>query len=570
MSKLDEEALKNSTVREKLSVMKNTMIILMIVLGLGALIGATELYSLNHRLSSQYMAANNIISDLDYSTSNFRLQQYRHVVSADPSEQDGIETELESILSSINELMSSYEETINSDVDRSYYEAAASAWGTYLNVTGNDFFELSRTGDTEAAGAVLVGEGYDAYQEFQANFDNLMNYNLEQADAASLKATIIYFVIMGIAIIMVVVAVLIGSRISKMILKGITDPINELMYVNKEMTEGNLKAQLEYESKDELGNLSDSMRFTLGTLSSYVDEISEILVNIAHGDLTKDFNEITDFLGDFGSIKDSFVYILKEFNKTLTNIQDASMHVETGAGEIAAAATQLANGTTDQAGAVEELTATINNVNELAEASAKRAEESYNTVLRSVHEAETEKEQMKSLQDEMMHIKDISNEIEGIIANIEEIASQTSLLALNASIEAARAGEAGRGFAVVADQIGNLATDSAQAAVNTRELISKTIDEINVGNKITESTAQGFERIIEELHAFADMAKQNSETSITQAQALSQVEQGIEQISTVTQQNAAASEECSAISQELSARAIELDNLVNKFVLHKA
>lgn len=570
MSKLDEEALKNSTVREKLSVMKNTMIILMIVLGLGALIGATELYSLNHRLSSQYMAANNIISDLDYSTSNFRLQQYRHVVSADPSEQDGIETELESILYSINELMSSYEETINSDVDRSYYEAAASAWGTYLNVTGNDFFELSRTGDTEAAGAVLVGEGYDAYQEFQANFDNLMNYNLEQADAASLKATIIYFVIMGIAIIMVVVAVLIGSRISKMILKGITDPINELMYVNKEMTEGNLKAQLEYESKDELGNLSDSMRFTLGTLSSYVDEISEILVNIAHGDLTKDFNEITDFLGDFGSIKDSFVYILKEFNKTLTNIQDASMHVETGAGEIAAAATQLANGTTDQAGAVEELTATINNVNELAEASAKRAEESYNTVLRSVHEAETEKEQMKSLQDEMMHIKDISNEIEGIIANIEEIASQTSLLALNASIEAARAGEAGRGFAVVADQIGNLATDSAQAAVNTRELISKTIDEINVGNKITESTAQGFERIIEELHAFADMAKQNSETSITQAQALSQVEQGIEQISTVTQQNAAASEECSAISQELSARAIELDNLVNKFVLHKA
>ncbi len=105
--------------------------------------------------------------------------------------------------------------------------------------------------------------------------------------------------------------------------------------------------------------------------------------------------------------------------------------------------------------------------------------------------------------------------------------------------------------------------------MNTRELISKTIEEINVGSSITETTVKGFERIIEELQSFANMAKANSETSMVQAEALNQVEEGIEQISTVTQQNAAASEECSAISQELSARAVELDALVNKFVLHK-
>lgn len=367
---------------------------------------------------------------------------------------------------------------------------------------------------------------------------------------------------------MVVLAVVVSTKVSGVIEKGITVPIHELMYVNEEMTKGNLKAELKYTSADELGVLSDSMRFTLSTLSAYIDEISEILVNIAHGDLTKDFHEITDFLGDFGSIKDSFVYILKEFNKTLTNIQEASKHVESGAADLAGAATELASGTTEQAGAVEELTATINTVNSMAEDSARRAEESYNTVLESVREAETEKQKMYELQDEMGRIKDISNEIEAIIGSIEEIASQTSLLSLNASIEAARAGEAGRGFAVVADQIGKLATDSAQAAVNTRELISKTIEEINVGSNITETTVKGFERIIGELQAFANLAKQNSETSMTQAEALSQVEEGIEQISNVTQQNAAASEECSAISEELSARAVELDNLVNKFVLH--
>lgn len=154
-----------------------------------------------------------------------------------------------------------------------------------------------------------------------------------------------------------------------------------------------------------------------------------------------------------------------------------------------------------------------------------------------------------------------------IVTSIEKIASQTSLLALNASIEAARAGDAGRGFAVVADQIGKLATDSAKAVVNTKELITQTVTEVNRGNEVTEKTVAGFERIIKELELFADKAKETSESAKGQAAALNQVEEGISQINLVTMQNATASEESSAISEELAARAEELDDLVNKFKL---
>lgn len=91
---------------------------------------------------------------------------------------------------------------------------------------------------------------------------------------------------------------------------------------------------------------------------------------------------------------------------------------------------------------------------------------------------------MNVLLTEMEHITEISKEIGNIITDIEDIASQTNLLALNASIEAARAGEAGKGFAVVADQIGKLAADSAKSAVNTRDLIDKTLVEIQRGMQL--------------------------------------------------------------------------------------
>ena len=90
---------------------------------------------------------------------------------------------------------------------------------------------------------------------------------------------------------------------------------------------------------------------------------------------------------------------------------------------------------------------------------------------------------MNGLLTEMERITEISKEIGNIITDIEDIASQTNLLSLNASIEAARAGEAGRGFAVVADQIGKLASDSAKSVINTRELIDKTLVEIEKGQR---------------------------------------------------------------------------------------
>ena len=427
--------------------------------------------------------------------------------------------------------------------------------------------ELAKRNKNDEALALFNSDYNDATEKLQ---DILVDIG----KVASAEAKSQYTSARVTGIVSIILMILIGtgavafSTVIRTTITGIMlKPIQELEGAAEKLKAGQLDVEINYESPDELGKLAGNFRQACKTLEVIVQDTSYLLGEMAEGNFNVSSNNAQIYIGNFRQQYESISKLKHELSDTLTQINEASEQVASGSGQLAGGAQALAEGATDQAGAVEELTATVESVSGIAESSAESASGAYQMVRTAVEQADQSREELQALTNAMERISSTSQEIQNIIGSIEEIASQTNLLSLNASIEAARAGEAGKGFAVVADQIGKLAGDSAQAAVNTRDLIEKSLQEIENGNQITEKTVAALNKILESMNDFANAAKGASESSTEQADMLKQIEQGIEQISSVVQSNSAAAEETSATSQELSAQSEGLKNLVGRFKL---
>ncbi len=380
-------------------------------------------------------------------------------------------------------------------------------------------------------------------------------------------SSLIAIILLVVIVMAVIACIFISIFYEKALTKVLRDPIDELEDATEDLKDGKLDFEISYSSEDELGELSDNFRDAGKKLKTIVSDMGVILEQMSEGNFAADTEDESIYVGDFAELLSNIRTMSTQLSETLESIRESSEQVEIGAQQLSDSAQALAEGATDQAASIQELTATVENVTNISEESAETAEKAAEGMGKAEAEARGSRENMQELTAAMDRISATSKEIEEIIGAIEDIASQTNLLALNASIEAARAGEAGRGFAVVADQIGKLAADSAKSAVNTRELISKSLEEIEHGNTIANTTAAAIDKVVANMTQFAAAAKGSAQASRSQADMLKQVEYGIEQISGVVQNNSATAEETSAVSQELLAQSATLKEQIAQFQL---
>ncbi|MEG1992897.1 MAG: HAMP domain-containing methyl-accepting chemotaxis protein [Acetivibrio sp.] len=366
-------------------------------------------------------------------------------------------------------------------------------------------------------------------------------------------------------VIMMVLFLTTSIILGKKLKKSIVEPLEAIKKATKRISKGELHIDIDYHSSDEIGEVADSLRISVETIASYIEEIDAAMGSMADGNFNVGFTK--EFVGDFKNIETCLNLFTDKMSAGLHEINQVSDQVAAGSEHITGSTQDLANGAMEQAGIVEELSATVTEITQNITKNAKSAIDISKEVEMASVQIEKENDKMQKVVMAMDSISSTSQEIGKIIDTINNIASQTNLLALNASIEAARAGEAGKGFAVVADQVSLLASQSAEAAKTSTSLIGTSLTEVEEGKIIADMAAGDLLSLVENAKQISQKVGKIATDSSSQAEAVGQIDTGIKQIAGVVESNVAATEESLASGEELTGEAQKLKELFKQFQL---
>lgn len=422
-----------------------------------------------------------------------------------------------------------------------------------------------QAGDLEAARACVFSTEYgNSVDQISRQTDETIFTILQRKDDRQMFLKILQYIFEVLFALSFLYVVREFIRTIKFSEKELLEPILKVSDQMAVLAGGEFHVELDmYEDESEVGKMVSAIAYMKKNLLGMIKEITQTLEKMGNGDYRIEIEQ--EYVGEFVTIKESFIQIGEKMHETISTIRMVSGQIDSGSEQLAFAAQDLAENCTMQAMKVSELMTAFDAMTKSMEDNAREAEESARMASTAGETLTRGNEKLQELKASIQEVGRCSEQISTIIGTIEDIASQTNLLALNAAIEAARAGEAGKGFAVVAEQVKNLASESAQAAGRTTELIETTVSVMNKSISIAEETEVNMNKVMTDAKEATEKMGQIEQILKRDTQRMQELNNNVTQVSSGVDNNSATSEETAAVSTEQKTQVETMVALVDKF-----